>query len=73
MPQISEGGNKNTNQIKSNYVGSFVKSSFALNKEDSSDDEEIEIKSNENKLVIFPTTFTDEDLLKACGGRTAHK
>lgn len=51
------------------YGETFLKSRSTLHKDLSSDesDQELETASLNNRVL------TDEELLKACGGRTAHK
>lgn len=51
------------------YAGTFIKGRSTLNKEVGSDEEA-------SQVVSFSTArvpMTDEELLMACGGRTAHK
>lgn len=60
----------------SDYKNSFLKSAFTLNREITVADSDAEDDaSNEMATKSSSTSFglTDDDLLKACGGRTAHK
>lgn len=63
---------KSRSDKSNDYGGSFLKSRSTLHKEASSDGETDE---DAEQIVASATTsiLTDEDLLKACGGRTAHK
>lgn len=67
-------------QAKSMLYGSFVKSATLLSgelqpeKPSESDDSSSSSEDEDHKLDLSSTTkLSDADLLKACGGRTAHK
>lgn len=64
---VSKQKLKNQNS-DSGYAGAFIKSRSTLQKKAVSDDEE-------NEIISFSASknMTDDELLLACGGRTAHK
>ncbi|XP_052000054.1 G patch domain-containing protein 4 isoform X2 [Xyrauchen texanus] len=77
---ISNKKPRKAQQAKSMLYGRFVKSATLLSGEEQldknsdSDDSSSSSEDEDQKLDLSSTTkLSDEDLLKACGGRTAHK